>query len=135
MEVAMFSRNVSTHLNPIALRKSRGRLMTKSRSSSLAERRQWESVLWGQKENAGAYNPETYPQVLRALAKLIEGTPHIQTYEVSNSTFRKIAGHVGVKRADPFSFGEAAAIRPLGCHTRAIPDPKKKWGFQCLGRS
>ena len=47
--------------------------------------------LWDQKENAEAYNKRTYPAVLKALAKVIEGTPRVQTYEVSNSTFHKIA--------------------------------------------
>ncbi len=49
---------------------------------------------WDQKENGEAYNRETYPQVLRALAKVVEGTPQVQAYEVSNSTFHKIAAHV-----------------------------------------
>jgi len=47
--------------------------------------------LWDQKENAEAYNRESYPQVLTALAKVVEGTPKVQTCEVSNSTFHKIA--------------------------------------------
>jgi hypothetical protein len=49
--------------------------------------------LWDQKENAEAYVRATYPQVLRALAKVVEGTPQVQTSEVSNSTFHKIAAH------------------------------------------
>ena len=51
---------------------------------------------WDQKENAEAYNRATYPQVLRALAKVVEGTPEVETYEVSNSTFHKIAARVAV---------------------------------------
>ena len=47
--------------------------------------------LWDEKENAEAYNCGTYPEVLKALEKVVEGTPRIQTYEVSNSTFHKIA--------------------------------------------
>ena len=47
--------------------------------------------LWEEKENAEAYNRGTYPEVLKALAKVVEGTPGIQTYVVSNSTFHKIA--------------------------------------------
>jgi hypothetical protein len=47
--------------------------------------------LWEKKENAEAYNRGTYSEVLRALAKVVEGTPRVQTYEVSNSTFHKIA--------------------------------------------
>jgi len=50
--------------------------------------------LWDQKENAEAYDRGTYPQVLSALSKVIEGTPNVQAYEVSNSTFHKIAARV-----------------------------------------
>jgi heme-degrading monooxygenase HmoA len=52
--------------------------------------------LWDQKENAEAYSQKTYPEVQKALAKVVEGTPRIQTYEVSNSTFHKIAAKVAV---------------------------------------
>jgi len=47
--------------------------------------------LWDQKDNAEAYNRTTYPEVQKLLSKVIEGTPQVQTYEVSNSTFHKIA--------------------------------------------
>jgi len=47
--------------------------------------------LWDEYENAEAYNRKAYPEVLQALAKVVEGTPRVQTYEVSNSTFHKIA--------------------------------------------
>ena len=50
--------------------------------------------LWEQKANAETYERGTYPQVLKALAKVVEGTPRVQTYEVCNSTFHKIAAHV-----------------------------------------
>ena len=46
---------------------------------------------WQSKENAEAYNRTGYPDVLKALGKVVEGTPESQTYEVSNSTFHKIA--------------------------------------------
>jgi len=52
--------------------------------------------LWDQRENAEAYDRETYPQVLNVLAKVIVGTPKLQAYEVSNSTFHKIAARPAV---------------------------------------
>jgi heme-degrading monooxygenase HmoA len=52
--------------------------------------------LWDQKENAEAYNRATYPEVQKALAKVVEGTPQVKTYEVSNSTFHKVAARVAV---------------------------------------
>lgn len=50
--------------------------------------------LWDEKQNAEAYNRGTYKDVLKALAKVIEGTPQVQTYEVANSTFHKIATRI-----------------------------------------
>lgn len=47
--------------------------------------------LWDEKENAEAYNRSSYPAVLKALTKVVEGTPELKTFEVGNSTFHKIA--------------------------------------------
>lgn len=47
--------------------------------------------LWEQKENAEAYGRDVYPGVLKALAKVVEGTPQLSLYQVWNSTFHKIA--------------------------------------------
>ena len=47
--------------------------------------------LWDLKENAETYDNGTYPQVLKALDRMVEGTPRVRTYEVSNSTWHKIA--------------------------------------------
>jgi hypothetical protein len=46
--------------------------------------------LWDQKAHAETYRRGTYPAVLKALANVVEGTPQVHTYEVSNSTFHKI---------------------------------------------
>jgi len=50
--------------------------------------------LWDQKENAEAYGREAYPGLLKALGNVVEGTPQVRTYQVSNSTFHKIAAQV-----------------------------------------
>lgn len=50
--------------------------------------------LWDHKEHAEAYQRGTYPAVLRALAGVVEGTPQVHTYEVSNSTFHKLLPRV-----------------------------------------
>ena len=47
--------------------------------------------LWENKTDAEAYNTNTYPQVLKTMARFIEGTPKVQTSDVVNSTFHKIA--------------------------------------------
>ena len=47
--------------------------------------------LWDNKEDAEAYNRATYPDVLKLLARVSEGTPQVQTYEVGSSTIHKVA--------------------------------------------
>ena len=103
----MFARNVSIHLKPNSsvafaeliqretipmLRKHKGfqgelTLIAPGGAEAVG------ISLWDQKENAEAYGRAVYPQVLKALAKVVEGTPRVQTSEVSNSTFHKIAAH------------------------------------------
>jgi len=46
--------------------------------------------LWDNKESAEAYNRGSYAEVTKILEKLVDGTPRLETYEVSNSTFHKI---------------------------------------------
>ena len=47
--------------------------------------------LWDKAESAEAYNRESYPEVARILTGIIEGAPQVETYDVANSTFHKIA--------------------------------------------
>jgi heme-degrading monooxygenase HmoA len=47
--------------------------------------------LWESKENADAYSRETYPQVLKSLTRVVEGTPEVRGYEVAFSTLHKTA--------------------------------------------
>jgi len=104
----MFARNVSVHLKPNSvaeftrtldekiipvLRKQKGfqdeiAFVAPNGTEAVS------ITLWDRKEDAEAYNRGTYPEVLKTLAKVFEGTPQIQSYEVSNSTFHKIAAHV-----------------------------------------
>lgn len=46
---------------------------------------------WDTKEDAEAYDQAGYPQVLKALSNVVEGTPRVGTSVVSNSTLHKIA--------------------------------------------
>ena len=46
---------------------------------------------WDTKEDAQAYNSTGYPEILKALSKVVEGTPTVETFEVANSTLHKIA--------------------------------------------
>jgi quinol monooxygenase YgiN len=47
--------------------------------------------LWESKESADTYNRETYPQVLKSLARFVEGTPEVRGCEVAFSTLHKTA--------------------------------------------
>ena len=47
--------------------------------------------LWDNKASAEAYNTTSYPEVMKSLARFIEGTPKVQTSDVVNSTFHKSA--------------------------------------------
>ena len=102
----MFARNVSVHLKPNSvaeftrtldekvipvLRKQKGfqdeiAFVAPNGTEAVS------ITLWDRKEDAETYNRGTYPEVLKTLAKVLEGTPQIHSYEVSNSTFHKIAG-------------------------------------------
>jgi hypothetical protein len=47
--------------------------------------------LWDTAENAESYNRGTYREVTKFLATVVEGVPQVETYEVANSTFHRIA--------------------------------------------
>jgi hypothetical protein len=101
----MYSRNVTMHLKPNTageftqtlekdvlplLRKQNG--FKDEISFVAADRSEAVAIsLWDRKENADSYNRDIYPQVLKSLTKVLEGTPKVEAYEVSNSTFHKIA--------------------------------------------
>jgi hypothetical protein len=46
--------------------------------------------LWEQKGNAEDYNTRVYPEVLKNLAKVIDGTPRVQTFETAISTVHNV---------------------------------------------
>jgi heme-degrading monooxygenase HmoA len=100
----MFARNVSVNLKPGALaeftqamdneilpwlRKEKGFLDVITLAVP-GGREILAISFWDQKENAQAYNSAGYPQVLKILEKLVEGTPHVRTFEVVSSTLQEI---------------------------------------------
>jgi hypothetical protein len=52
--------------------------------------------LWDKAENAEAYSRGTYPEVTKILAPVVDGAPQVETFDVANSTFHKIAAAVAV---------------------------------------
>jgi heme-degrading monooxygenase HmoA len=49
--------------------------------------------LWDRKESADSYSRDTYSEVLKGLATLVEGTPKVVAYEVASSTFHEMPAH------------------------------------------
>lgn len=106
----MFARRVSMHLKPNSaadltqrlekeiiplLRKQNG-FQDEMSFITTGGKEAFGISLWDRKENAEAYSRGTYPQVVKILANVVEGTPQVDTFEVSNSTFHKIAAAVTV---------------------------------------
>src|ERR1700674_2921319 len=104
-ESDMFTRRVSMHLKPNSvaeftktiekdilplLRKQKG-FQDEITFVSSTGTEAFGISLWDTPENAEAYNRRTYPEVTKTLARVVEGTPQVETYEVANSTFHKIA--------------------------------------------
>jgi hypothetical protein len=49
--------------------------------------------LWDNKHDADTYNTSTYPEVLKTLANVVDGTPHVHPFETVHSTFHHVAAH------------------------------------------
>ena len=45
--------------------------------------------MWESKKDADNYNTNTYPQVLKTLARFIEGAPQVHTFDVVASTIKQ----------------------------------------------
>src|ERR1700686_2058499 len=52
--------------------------------------------LWDQKDSAEGYHRTAFPEVQKLLSKVIEGTPQVQTYEVTSSPLHKTTAQRGV---------------------------------------
>ncbi len=51
--------------------------------------------LWDKQENADTFYFEGYPEVLKALSRVLHGTPQVKNWEVCDSSSHKIAAAVG----------------------------------------
>jgi len=47
--------------------------------------------LWENKADAEAYRTDAYPEVLKTVARMIEGTPRVETFEKVTSSFHHVA--------------------------------------------
>jgi len=104
----MFARKVSVHLKPNSasdytrrieadviplLRKQKG-FQDEISFITTGGQDAFGISLWDRTEDAEAYSRATYPEVAKLLASFVEGTPRVDTFEVSNSTFHKIPAAV-----------------------------------------
>ena len=87
--VAEFTQRIEKDILPL-LRKQKG-FQDEITCISKGQREAFGISLWENAENADAYNHGTYPEVTKILARVVDGTPQVEAYEVSNSTFHKIA--------------------------------------------
>jgi hypothetical protein len=103
----MFARRVSFHLKPGRAAEFT-QLLDKNVIPVLREQKGFQDEIafvaqggaeavgisvWDLKENAETYARGAYAGVLKTLEQVVEGTPRVKTYEISNSTFHKIAAH------------------------------------------
>jgi hypothetical protein len=84
-----FTRTLENEVIPM-LRKQKGfrdeiTLVAPERNDAVA------ISFWDKKEDAEAYNRETYPEILKTLSKVVDGTPKVESFEVANSTSHQIA--------------------------------------------
>ena len=86
--VAEFTQRIEKDILPL-LRKQKG-FQDEITFVGPGETKAFGISLWENKENADTYSRGTYPEVTKILARVVEGTPQVETYEVSNSTFHKI---------------------------------------------
>ena len=101
----MFARNVSLRLKPNTLTEFT-RIFEKEVIPMLRKQRGFRDEiafavpggldvvaisLWDTKEYAEAYKTAGYPEVLKILSKVLDGTPKVQTSDVISSTIHKPA--------------------------------------------
>lgn len=84
-----FTRMLENEVIPV-LRKQKGfkdeiTLVAPERNEAVA------ISFWDKKENAEVYNREKYPEILKTLSKVVDGTPRVESFEVANSTSHQIA--------------------------------------------
>jgi HKD family nuclease len=107
-EIDMFARKVTMHLKPNRATEFTQKLETEIIPMLRKQKGFQDEItfvnsagtealgfsLWDKSENAEDYNRLTYPEVAKKLWNVVEGTPKVETYEVSNSTYHKIAAAV-----------------------------------------
>jgi hypothetical protein len=104
----MFARNVSLRLRPNTLNEFR-RVFDAQIIPLLRKQKGFKDVitfampggadivaisLWDTKEHAEAYNTAGYPEVMKSLEPLLDGSPKLRVADIVNSTFHKVADYM-----------------------------------------
>jgi hypothetical protein len=87
--VAEFSRKLETEI--IALLRKQEGFQDEITFVSPGGKEAFALSLWTRAEDAEAYNRGSYQGVAKIMSTVIEGSPRIETFDVANSTFHKIA--------------------------------------------
>jgi hypothetical protein len=87
--VAEFTQKLETEVIPL-LRKQNG-FQDEIAFVSPGGKEAFALSLWTRAEDAEAYNHGSYPAVEKIMSTVVEGSPRIETFEVANSTFHRIA--------------------------------------------
>jgi hypothetical protein len=104
----MYARNVALHLKPNTLSDFRNTFDTNVLPILRKQKGFQDEItfaipggtdvvaisLWDTKENAEAYNTAGYPEVLKSLDRVLDGTPKVRVSDVISSTMHRTA--VGV---------------------------------------
>ena len=90
-----FTRKLETEIVPV-LRKQKG--FQEQFFGVLPNTNEAISIsLWDQKENAENYNRTTYPELMKLLTPMVEGTPTVHSFEVHSTRVIKTEAPVAVK--------------------------------------
>jgi hypothetical protein len=87
--VAEFTQKLETEIIPL-LRKQNG-FQDEITFVSPGGKEAFALSLWTRAEDADAYNRGSYAGVAKIMSTVIEGSPQVETFDVANSTFHKIA--------------------------------------------
>ena len=104
----MFARNVALRLRPNTLNQFK-RIFDAEIIPLLRKQRGFKDVitfaltggaditaisLWETKEDAEAYNTAGYPEVMKSLEALLDGSPKLRVADIVSSTFHKVSDHM-----------------------------------------
>jgi anti-sigma B factor antagonist len=77
---------------------------------------------WDTQEHSESYNAAAYPAALKALSKVLEGTPRVETFAISSSTFHRItARRREAHKASQLGRGVWPSA-PLARHAKLSPE-------------